>query len=139
MDENKIYNLKIVHHYYDSGDNVPNYPVKCSIELISTYENGFLEWKKIISNTNYIINEEQTSVKEEPLYDINIIDEIEKLNLKDLKNNYYTNKIPESFSYWEIEYNYNFKIVGTYDNETYEFRKIATLLNFNDVIRSGKV
>lgn len=136
MDENKIYNLKLVHHYYDSGDNTSNYPIEVSIELVSNYKNEFLEWKKLITHTNFNINEEETHIKEESLNDLNIIKEIESMNLKDLKNNYYTNQAPENFSYWEIQYNYNFKIVGTYDNEIYEYKRISELLNFTSIIRS---
>lgn len=138
MENNRIYNLKIVHHFYDSGDNVSNYPIEVSVELISNYnsKNDFLDWKKSVTFVYFDVNDKKIINKEETLYDKNIINEIENMNLKGLKNNYFTDSIPESFSYWEIQYNYNFKIVGTYDNETYEYKRISELLDFNSTIRN---
>ena len=76
---------------------------------------------------------DSTDTYEEKI-DGNIIKELEIYDLRNLKNNYFTDKNPERFTHWEVEYNYYFKIVGTYDQEPEEIKKISEILNFKQII-----
>lgn len=63
-----------------------------------------------------------------------LITQIEKNDLRNLKNNYYTDKHPESFSHWELSYNNYFKIAGTYDQVIEEFKQIVEILEIKKII-----
>ena len=63
-----------------------------------------------------------------------LIEKLEKYDLRDLKNNYFTEDNPDRFTHWELTYNHYFKIVGTYDQNVAEFEKISDILNFKEII-----
>ena len=60
---------------------------------------------------------------------------LEKYNLKDYKNNYYTQDPEENSEYWQIEYNDKFKITGTYDSQ---IDILILLINFLDFSKIKK-
>lgn len=132
--------LKLEHHYFNSGDIDVGMPISTSIEVTSDYnfEKGALEWKKTISHTYLSFNnyhEDVTDSYTEELNDANnLIRQIEAYDLRDLKNNYFTDENPEQFTHWELTYNYYFKIVGTYDQKIEEFSEMSRLLGFRKVI-----
>lgn len=132
-----MYRVKILHKYWFSGE-IGKGPLQVSIELISKYD---LEKNKNIGEKRitciYNISDERLDKKElSKIETIENVDEImgkvAALNLKELKNNYFTDKNPERFTYWEIEYDL-FKIVGTYDNEINEFKELSSLLELEDI------
>ena len=135
----KLTMLKLNHYYWYSGDIDNGMPINTSIELTSKYnfETNKEEWKKIVSHT-YIsldnIKEYTTDTYEENI-NIEIINELEKYDLRQLKNNYFTDKEPEKYSRWEITYNNYFKIVGTYDNELEEVINIEKVLDFKRIMK----
>ena len=136
--EFRLTQFKIDHYYWNSGDIDVGMPVNTSIELVSRYniDTDKLDWKKIISHTYRSMEDENeyiTDTYEENLND-EIIKEIEKYDLRDLKNNYFTEANPERFTHWEITYNYRFKIVGTYDQETEEVTNIKRILELKKII-----
>ena len=56
------------------------------------------------------------------------------MNFLDYKANYFTYLTPEKYEYWEISYNYKFKIVGTFDQRIELWDKLFNLFNFKDII-----
>ena len=60
-----------------------------------------------------------------------LVEEINKLNLEELKNNYYNKD--NNKEYWIINYNKLFYIVGTYDSELNEVDTLLELVNFEDI------
>lgn len=133
--------LKLEHHYFNSGDIDVGMPTSTSIELTSDYnfEKGAVEWKKTISHTYLSLNnyhEDVTDSYTEELSDVkDLIRQIENFDLRELKNNYFTEENPEQFTHWELTYNHYFKIVGTYDQEIEEFSEISQLLELRKVMK----
>ena len=115
-------------------------PRSTSIELTSIfdYEMNERKWIKTISHryTSFDNNlENTTDTYIEDKNDFNqLIAEIQNYDLRDLKNNYYTDERPENFSRWELTYNNYFKIVWTQDNIVDELVKIMELLNIKKII-----
>lgn len=137
----KLTQLKLEIFHLNDGDLDFGMPISTSIDLNSNYnyETQLLEWEKTISHT-YIsstdINEQKTNEYKEKDNNINsIIEKIEKLDLRNLCNNYYTEEAPNDFSHWEITYNNYFKIVGTMDQYVEEYNVINDLLDMNKIIR----
>ncbi len=140
IDEFKITQLKVEHFYWSSGDIDAGMPVSTSIELTCEYnfQSEKLEWKKTITH-NYLSLENSYEVSSNKYTSIledsdQIINSIEKYDLRKLKNNYFSESNPERFTHWELTYNEYFKIVGTYDQEINEFVQISELLNFKKII-----
>ena len=136
----KLTQLKLEIFHLNDGDLDFGMPISTSIDLNSNYnyETQTLEWEKTISHT-YIsftdINEQETNEYKEKDNNINsIIEKIEKLDLRNLCNNYYTEEAPDNFRHWEITYNYYFKIVGTMDQHVKEYNIINGLLDMNKTI-----
>ena len=125
-------------HHFSSGELNKGMPLATSVELKNEYNFEKKEeyWVKVVSHTYVSLEEsykDSTDTYEEKI-DGNIIKELEIYDLRNLKNNYFTDKNPERFTHWEIEYNYYFKIVGTYDQEPEEIKKISEILNFKQII-----
>lgn len=125
-------------HHFSSGELNKGMPLATSVELKNEYNFEKKEeyWVKVVSHTYVSLEEsykDSTDTYEEKI-DGNIIKELEIYDLRNLKNNYFTDKNPEQFTHWEIEYNYYFKIVGTYDQEPEEIKKISEILNFKQII-----
>lgn len=137
----EINQIKLEHFYWNSGDIDIGMPISTSVELLCyfNYEKNKLEWKKIISHT-YIsfknVHEHTTDTHEEIIDASDLINKISKYDLRDLKNNYFTEEVPERFSHWELNYNNYFKIIGTYDQEVEEFKKISEILDFKKIIEN---
>ena len=138
--EFKLAQLKLEHFYFNSGDIDDGMPVSTSIELVNKYnfEEKKEKWQKTISHTYINLgneSNEETNTYEEVLENEEIIKELEKYDLRDLNNNYFTEEAPEKYSYWTLSYNYKFKIVGTYDQEIDEFKNIKNILGFEEIIK----
>ena len=77
------------------------------------------------------------SIKEQ--YDLNNQDEIIKLlennDLRNLKNNYFSNDKIQRYSHWELEYNNYFKISGTFDNQPEQIKNIVNILDCEKIIQ----
>lgn len=137
-----INQLKLKHFHFNSGDIDAGHPIYTSVELISSYnlEIGRLEWTKNIEHAYHSfsnVHERTIEGFSEKIDDAdNLIKELNLIELRNLKNNYFSEKNPERFTHWEIEYNYYFKISGTYDNEIDEFRRISELLHFKETIKN---
>ena len=133
----KLEQLKLEHFYIDDEDIDNNTPISTSIELTSKYnfETNKNEWKKKVSHTYIDLNsDDNTNSYEEVLENEELIRQIEKYDLRNLKNNYFTEEAPERYTYWVLTYNNKFKIVGTYDQEIDEFINIRNLLNFKEIM-----
>lgn len=138
----KINQLKIEHFYWDLGDVVPGLPISTSVEIYKDFEENKSKytWKEKISHTFLDINNPvnrsirvHTIVLDNPE---NILNELEKVNLRELKNNYFSDEKPDCFTYWQITYNNNFKIVGTYNYEIPEYKKIKEILDFSSIVEN---
>ena len=105
-------------------------------EMVSYYEKQLEEKNRIIESLSLENDKEQnTDNYDEQIENPDeIIKEIEKNDLRELKNNYFTEENPERFTHWELTYNNYFKIVGTYDQNVVEFDKISDILNFKNII-----
>ncbi len=136
--EFKLSQLKLTHNHFSSGMIDEGTPCETSVELKSKYDfdTGEKYWIKKVSHT-YIsledIHKETTDTHEEKI-DETLIKDLEEYDLRNLKNNYFTDRNPERFTHWEVEYNHYFKIVGTYDQELKEIKKISEILNFKQII-----
>lgn len=136
----KIIQLKLEHFYWNSGDIFAGMPVSTSVELTSDYnfEKDKLEWNVKISHTYLSLENEfehTTNTYVEKIENLdNLIVEIEKNDLRELKNNYFTEENPERFTHWELTYNNYYKVVGTYDQSIDEFEKISGLLQFQKIM-----
>ena len=137
-DKLKLTYIKFTHHYGNMGLITDGDPLSTSVELIMDRDNTGerIIWKKVIAHT-YILEknfERKINTHEEELQNPeNIINLLEEFDLPSLKNNYFTDENPIRYSYWELEYNKYFKIVGTYDNEIDEIKKIKEIINFNEI------
>jgi len=136
--------IKITHYYF-SFDNVEaGVPVATSIELTKTFNNetNIQEWTRIIEHTYRSFNDAlklENSINTENSKNFDdLLRELNNIELRNLKNNYFTDEGPVNYTSWMIEYNHKFRIVGTYDNELPEFKKIAGLLNLKEVIAQEK-
>jgi len=135
----KLTRLKFTHFNFNSGFVYDGCPIKTSVELRLEYTDIETEkqiWKQNISHT-YMLEknfEEKTNYYEEQLKNPEtIISLLEKINLKNLKNNYFSDDT-HKFSHWELEYNDCFKIVGTYNNEIEEIKKVKEILDFETIV-----
>lgn len=137
--EYKLTQLKLTHYYWNYDVYKENIPVTTSIELISKNikEEGpyAYEWHKIIRHTH---EDKRVDIKDEKLTNLDIVKELEKYDLRELKNNYFTEFEPECNTHWELEYNDHFKITGTYDQMIDEIRKISEILKLKEnLINNG--
>lgn len=136
----KINQLKLEHFHWNFGELDVGMPITTSIELTCNYsfEKEKLEWKKIISHTYLSLKKDKKYTTDKYEEEIGNPDEllkkIENYDLRELKNNYFTEENPERFTHWELTYNHYFKIVGTYDQSIFEFEKISELLQFKMII-----
>lgn len=136
----KLYNIMFIHYYFNSGDIEVGNPIFTSVELKSNYnyEMQKLEWNKIIKHSYYGYNDNFESIineREEKLSDFELITELENIDLRDYKNNYFTDSDTDRFTHWEIHYNDYFSIVGTYDQEFKEVNKIKEILDVKNIIQ----
>ena len=137
----KLTQLKLEYFHWNNDEREPGMPITTSMELehIYNYEKQKIEWtKKVIHKYVSFEDRHDCSVVSNlsDLEEDNMMKEIEKYDLRDLKNNYFTEEKPECFRHWELTYNYYFKISGTFDQEIEEYEKISQLLEFNQIIKS---
>ena len=129
--ENWLTQLKYTYYFGNFGDIGDGDPISLSIEIKS--EKGKDTWYKEVIYTyrgdlEKDINDKKTSVKKtELLNQDTILKDLNEMDLAELKNNYSTK--PYYFSYWKLEYNELFKIVGSDDNQPEEIEKIVVLLD----------
>ena len=136
----KLTQLKI-EHYYLSFDNIEaGAPISTSVELTCeySYEADRLNWNKTISHKyRSFDNYEQEcidSYTENFEMSENILSKIEFNDLRNLKNNYFSEEEPDNLTHWEITYNNSFKIVGTYDQLIPEVELIGDLLGLKMIM-----
>lgn len=127
----KIEELKLEYFYFDSGEKDNVLPISTSVELTSKYDFNLQRdiWTKRtvhrFRGLNGTVDEEVLS---EELKDDSLIQRLEKYDLRDLKNNYFSESKPERYSRWELSYNYLFKIVGSGDIVIEEYKELSDLL-----------
>ena len=137
----KLNQLKLIHYHLDSSDIKALEPIKTSIELKSNYnyEENKLNWIKIITHIYYDQEtlEPKANIYQEEVKDMEkLISQLEQNDLRILKNNYFTENIIENSSYWEINYNNYFYIVGTYDQQPQLVQNIINLLDLKKIIKN---
>lgn len=138
----KITQLKLTNYYWNSGDIYSGMPVSTSIELIRKYnlEKNKFDWYKNVTHTYLSFEnchkETSNSYTEELINANEIISKLEEHDLRNFKNNYFTEEKINSFNHWEINYNTYFKIVGTYDQELEVFKIFSELLNFKEIMEA---
>ena len=140
----KITQLKLEYSHWNFGNPDIGMPITTSVELTCNYnyEKEKLEWKKTISHT-YLsfkdIKEYTTDIYEEELNNPDeLIKKIETYDLRELKNNYFTEEEHENYTHWELSYNNYFKIAGTVDQSISEYEGISDLLEFKTIIEKKK-
>lgn len=134
-----ISQIKLTHYHWNSGEVDLGSPIKTSIELSSEYdfEKNKLVWTRTVTHIYHSINgrkEPSINTFSEEIEANNLISKINEIDLRKLKNNYYTETMPERFTHWEIRYNNYFKIVGTYDQELSSYKKLCNILEFEQII-----
>ena len=134
----KLSQLKYTKHHWMSGEIVNGSPITTSIEIKPEMLSN--NWKVTILHT-YMMenNHEEITIKKEynlPSQDV-ILEILERNDLRDLKNNYFSNDKIQGFSHWELEYNNYFKISGTFDQEPKEIKKIISTLNCENIINEA--
>ncbi len=136
--EFKITNLKYTKYYFSSGELYNGCPIKTSVEI--KFDSYNLKTNKSVA-TKYITHTylenhfgEQVNYQEYELENSESIRNLlEQIDLKNLKNNYFSDNRLQQFSHWELEYNNYFKISGTFDNEIYEIIEIKRILEFDQI------
>ncbi len=121
-------------HYYDDKE-LGGSSCYTRLKIISDYD--YIErrfsFKGKIIHTYRDYNDEFDIRTIEKNIDISneLVEEINKLNLEDLKNNYYNPELRKE--YWTINYNKLFYIVGTYDSNLNEIDSLLELVGFKDI------
>ncbi len=131
-----LYNITDISftHYYDDNELGGS---SCFTRLNITSDFDYIDRK--FSFTGNIIhtyrdfNDEFDIKVIEKTIDIpnSLVEEINKLNLEELKNNYYNKD--NNKEYWIINYNKLFYIVGTYDSELNEIDTLLELIDFENI------
>lgn len=134
----KLSQLKYTKHHWMSGEIVNGCPITTSIEIKPEMLGN--KWKvNIIHNYMLEDNHEEKAINKQ--YDLpsqeTILEILENNDLRDLKNNYFSDDKIQRYSHWELEYNYYFKISGTFDNEPDEVKKVVSVLNFENIINEA--
>ncbi len=132
--------LKLTHYYY-SGDGFNHLdPIATSVELVREKDlaNKTIHWYKVVTTIfkNNHGENDRHEIREEIGNIAKMLDEIETIDLPNLKNNYYMDSEPENYECWEIQYNYHFKIYGTSNKKIPEYLYLSDLLGFENIIQS---
>ena len=131
-----LYNITDINftHYYDDNE-LGGSSCYTRLNIISDFDyiDRKFSFKGQIIHTYRDYNDEFDIKTIEKNIDItnNIVEEINKLNLEELKNNYYNKD--NNKEYWVINYNKLFYIVGTYDSELNEVDTLLELVNFENI------
>lgn len=134
----KLSQLKYTKYHWMSGEIVDGCPVTTSIEIKQEMLGDI--WKVNITH-KYMMEDhyEEKSINKQ--YDLPsqaaILEILENNDLRDLKNNYFSNDKIQRYSHWELEYNNYFKISGTFDNVPNQIKKIISVLNCENIINEA--
>lgn len=134
----KLSQLKYTKHHWMSGEIVNGCPITTSIEIkLEMLSN---KWKVDIVH-KYMLEDNHEKKVINKQYDLPnekaILGILEKEDLRDLKNNYFSDDKIQKYSHWELEYNYYFKISGTFDQEPKEVKKVVSVLNCENIINEA--
>lgn len=134
----KLSQLKYTKHHWMSGEIVNGCPITTSIEIKPEMLSN--KWKVDIVH-KYMLEDNHEKKVINKQYDLPnekaILGILEKEDLRDLKNNYFSNDKIQKYSHWELEYNYYFKISGTFDQEPKEVKKVVSVLNCENIINEA--
>lgn len=126
--------LEVKHYYWNYDVIDGGTPISTSIELNCNYnlEIDKLIWIKKVKHTYLSFEDSSTQLTDTYTEEIDngtsLVNNLEKYDLRNLKNNYFTDTEPNNYSHWELTYNYYFKISGTYDQKIEEFKHISEIL-----------
>ena len=120
----KLNQLKLTYYYMDEKDGFYGSPISTSVEI--KYEDN-----KLIKEIKHVFYGGEDKYIEEA--NSELLNELSKIDLRKLNNNYYTDNSPENLSHWEINYNNIFYIVGTFNQLVLEFTTLSRLLDFNNI------
>ncbi len=134
----KLSQLKYTKYHWMSGEVVNGCPITTSIEIVPEMLGE--KWKvnvihKYMLENNYevkTINKQYDLQNQKTKLEI-----LENNDLRDLKNNYFSDDKIEGYTHWELEYNYYFKISGTFDQEPKEIKKVESILNCENIINEA--
>lgn len=134
----KLFQLKYTKHHWMSGEIVNGCPITTSIEIKPEMLSD--KWKvKIIHK--YMLEDTHEEKVISKQYDLQnekaILEILGKEDLRDLKNNYFSDDKVQKYSHWELEYNYYFKISGTFDQVPEEVKKVISVLNCENIINES--
>lgn len=133
----KLSKLKIEHFYFNSGDYSVGTSISTSLEISSKYD--FVTQKNIglinVAHNYYGLDGKVKIRKREGRVEDyeGLLINLEKNDIRDLKNNLFTEDAPERFTFWELSYNYHFRITGTYDQMPNEVAGMIETLKFKDI------
>ncbi len=134
----KLSQLKYTKHHWMSGEIVNGCPITTSIEIKPEMLSN--KWKVNIVH-KYMLEDNHEKKVINKQYDLPnekaILGILEKEDLSDLKNNYFSDDKIQKYSHWELEYNYYFKISGTFDQEPKEVKKVVSVLNCENIINEA--
>ena len=128
-----LYKIKVNYCHWFSGDIMIGQPVRTSL-ILNRYEKS-----KIIEHSYYGYEDSHeivTDVEKNDFPDCDkLFNKLKNIDLRNLKNNYFTNSNPESFRHWEVEYNDYFKISGTFDQMPEEITNIFDILKIDKLAK----
>lgn len=134
----KLSQLKYTKHHWMSGEIVNGCPITTSIEIKPEMLSN--KWKVDIVH-KYMLEDNHEKKVINKQYDLPnekaILGILEKEDLRNLKNNYFSDDKIQKYSHWELEYNYYFKISGTFDQEPKEVKKVVSVLNCENIINEA--
>ena len=142
-----ISQIKLTHHNRMMGKIADGMPICTSVEIARGYDPRvrMMLWFKTVEHTYYSLdgNHQHTTNIIRTAVDNSdeLLGKLTKINFKDLKNNYFTDAAPHKYSWWELNYNHCFYVVGTYDNLIDEIKAVSDVLGFGQAIQEteGKV
>lgn len=122
-------------------------PICTSVEMSREYDPRarMALWFKTVEHTYYSLdgNHQHTTNASRTAIDNSdeLLEKLAKVNFKDLKNNYFTDAAPHKYSWWELNYDHRFYVVGTYDNLIDEIKAVSDVLDFGQAVQEseGKV
>lgn len=134
----KLSQLKYTKHHWMSGEIVNGCPITTSIEIKPEMLSN--KWKVNIVH-KYMLEDTHEEKVISKQYDLQnekaILEILGKEDLRNLKNNYFSDDKVQKYSHWELEYNYYFKISGTFDQVPEEVKKVISVLNCENIINES--
>ncbi len=131
----ELSHLKYTKYHWMSGAISDGCPITTSIEINREMLSN--KWKVNIIHKYMLAKEHEEKIISHQ-YDLPnqeiVLKTLENNDLRNLKNNYFSDDKIESYSHWEVEYNYYFKIAGTFDLEPDEIKEVVNVLNCNKII-----